>query len=748
MTNTRGPACEGLVDTLKGLFKKPDVAPQKLEDIRKSNRKSIDLVEKDLDRELKDTYESSDWVKKHLPPSAGTVKIADLETANVNGKQISNPAEIVKVAQQQLRTIKDIAARERPFMEKRRGLIDQASRINEASQLDQFWVDHKEELSISAVDRMRKLYRQSQPALSCGPKETWPFDFHDSKATDFTGDFKFKTSGEVKAPSQQNASEYLKALRDLMAIAEEAYLISTANAISYWDGVNENIDYKDLAYSKDIYRCLNRAQDQSTVSDLTNSFYHTVGVIIVGLYVAMFSKRSQPAMEELNDSTGTAASLPLPPDHWVYERSREDADMLDATDEELLRETIRRSTMSGQESSFDPDAVWQNFKYLADLRKQPEAKQDQDEEFDELELERLRLAGCGVIANSNTRESLDKQRSMHPKVMCGSIADVIQAIEREIALREQRDWLVNRTLECDDEENTILNAIKEQAINGRAKTIPELLNAIKHERDAAQISTINPSMEGFAESVQVILPRVARGFKDFVGRFSPSELAPDLHKPNDRFVEAVRKARYVDLAPIAITVPEGMHDHLLTYSNALLSAVEYTADLVDRVAGFNTYLAILVSHPDARFETKSNIVDYRKMEIKRKILSDAISICFKPGSLNTVRTYGDVIERNRDWDTLWPNLAKITKTLQIVDRKKLNTAVAECSRLLAKVEEMSRKGQLDDASPAVLQEVAEATFQLASELEFYSVVYFRIMAFETTLKETQKTIADIVLSAG
>lgn len=61
---------------------------------------------------------------------------------------------------------------------------------------------------------------------------------------------------------------------------------------------------------------------------------------------------------------------------------------------------------------------------------------------EDLERERICHAACGVIANANTRESLANACDMAPDYMSGSVADCIAATEREIALREERDELL------------------------------------------------------------------------------------------------------------------------------------------------------------------------------------------------------------------------------------------------------------------------------------------------------------------
>lgn len=60
---------------------------------------------------------------------------------------------------------------------------------------------------------------------------------------------------------------------------------------------------------------------------------------------------------------------------------------------------------------------------------------------DEVERLQMQLVACGVVAMANTRETATKQRDMHPDYMSASCQDVMAAVDREMALREERDQL-------------------------------------------------------------------------------------------------------------------------------------------------------------------------------------------------------------------------------------------------------------------------------------------------------------------
>lgn len=57
----------------------------------------------------------------------------------------------------------------------------------------------------------------------------------------------------------------------------------------------------------------------------------------------------------------------------------------------------------------------------------------------QIERLQMQLAACGVVALANTPGSAGEARQMHPDYMSGSCSDVADAVDREIAMRQQRD---------------------------------------------------------------------------------------------------------------------------------------------------------------------------------------------------------------------------------------------------------------------------------------------------------------------
>ena len=90
----------------------------------------------------------------------------------------------------------------------------------------------------------------------------------------------------------------------------------------------------------------------------------------------------------------------------------------------------------------------------------------------ENELQRIQLAACGVLAMSNTEDSLKQNYKMKPEYLCASVQDVHDAVLREIALRKENVKLKQVLDQIDDiqTDDGVANLVIAQA----AERIDEL----------------------------------------------------------------------------------------------------------------------------------------------------------------------------------------------------------------------------------------------------------------------------------
>ena len=69
------------------------------------------------------------------------------------------------------------------------------------------------------------------------------------------------------------------------------------------------------------------------------------------------------------------------------------------------------------------------------MRERDALRKELEEAKEQLEIERMRLVACGVIAICDTAESAKQARDMHPDYMSGSCNDVARRVDECIDLR-------------------------------------------------------------------------------------------------------------------------------------------------------------------------------------------------------------------------------------------------------------------------------------------------------------------------
>lgn len=125
----------------------------------------------------------------------------------------------------------------------------------------------------------------------------------------------------------------------------------------------------------------------------------------------------------------------------LIERLRDDDCDFDMQHRELIACEIERLE---KEKTAALEAVYHEVEKVVTLKHKLEG---------ELEAERIRHAACGVIALSNTLDSAKQARQMKDEYWSASCADVANAVDREMALRD-------KLAECEAREAKLRDALK------------------------------------------------------------------------------------------------------------------------------------------------------------------------------------------------------------------------------------------------------------------------------------------------
>lgn len=241
-----------------------------------------------------------------------------------------------------------------------------------------------------------------------------------------------------------------------------------------------------------------------------------------------------------------------------------------------------------------------------------------------------------------------------------------------------------------------------------------------------------------------VFPSIKESFDGFMARFSPNEQGLALTGTQKVFLHDVAKHNFADIGPLTAFVPEGLAVTYLEYAIVLDNAVAHCAHLMDHVlVPYSAYLAALVTNSEQKLSGQNIRLDYPAMAKERDAYNAALGSCFTPGSSRAETTLSKVVKRNADWSAVFTTVDNLVQTMNKVDRRLLKRKMDECTDLLDRISAKIKRDEFEGLNPQVLDNLADGAYQVASELEFYSVIYYKVLALTESVNQTVKHFGSV-----
>ncbi len=210
-------------------------------------------------------------------------------------------------------------------------------------------------------------------------------------------------------------------------------------------------------------------------------------------------------------------------------------------------------------------------------------------------------------------------------------------------------------------------------------------------------------------------------------------------------MKTIEKRPYLTLEAYGAHVPEGLKSTYLDYAIALQAAATHCHDNAQKALDeYSILLAQIITNRQLKYSMKSNVVSYAKQEEDRNALTAAMGACFTLGSTKATSTYGDVVSSNGEWQAVLRTMHITMDLLNRMKRDTLHKKAEECSENLALIIKQIKSGEFEGAGPEAIKNLSDGAYQAGSELELFSVVYFKATVLATAISDTMKNITKIV----
>ncbi len=240
-----------------------------------------------------------------------------------------------------------------------------------------------------------------------------------------------------------------------------------------------------------------------------------------------------------------------------------------------------------------------------------------------------------------------------------------------------------------------------------------------------------------------LMPNIITGL---AGVQDISQLPAVVALPSDqrRFLELVKKVSFAEVRSLRAYVPEGFSGSLVDYSLTLKQAAEFVSPLQAQLLHpFNVLLGVLLSSSDARRLTDDKALFYGRLQTEREHRIAQIGGFFHGGK-ESHRPISEVMSRNGDWETLLDQSRQATAMINSVDRALLSQSVKQADETLKLIAQLLEQGKLQHVTPETSRALSEGALQVAQQLEFYSVVHYRILGLNSCVQDTTALVAKVL----
>lgn len=253
------------------------------------------------------------------------------------------------------------------------------------------------------------------------------------------------------------------------------------------------------------------------------------------------------------------------------------------------------------------------------------------------------------------------------------------------------------------------------------------------------------SVDSFTSSLKRLLPSIFGGVKEAKG-FANDGIEPSkikFTKEQAKFLKVVKDLRFVAIADMRANVPSGFHGKYADYLAVLTKASAYTRNVDSNVVQpYLRFLATCVSDRRMAVATERGNLRADELEKSRKLHDDAIGSFFVKNDTTQLKI-AQVVDNQSDWEGVFRGLEAVSANLQAVDGKGLQKSLYQAEDYLKILKEgLGRSEEPINLSRETSERLAVETYQVACELEFYSILNYRFTALDAAISRTMDTIVD------
>lgn len=218
-----------------------------------------------------------------------------------------------------------------------------------------------------------------------------------------------------------------------------------------------------------------------------------------------------------------------------------------------------------------------------------------------------------------------------------------------------------------------------------------------------------------------------------------------LGREHRAFLERINLHSYGELREHKAFCPAGLNVPYIQYLSELDKALDHVLQFQPKaLQPYLVFLAQLTSSRNAALSTDNHDRENKAVQEARAAFDKTFAEMFRSNIHETTTKVGKVIERNADWPEVFKLSTVLATKIEGIKLTNIQNQVKQAEDYLDIIFHLAQTGKLESATPEVLTAIAEGAYQIASELEFLSVIYYRCLTVNQAIKDTMESLMKTV----
>lgn len=269
-----------------------------------------------------------------------------------------------------------------------------------------------------------------------------------------------------------------------------------------------------------------------------------------------------------------------------------------------------------------------------------------------------------------------------------------------------------------------------------------MLDSIRIESELISLEAFAPS-QGL-KAITARLPSLVTKVSDFVSEKFSSKPTEFRLVDSRASTQALKVVNYGDIRTLQAFKSPGQSVPYLELIGVLESI---QSELVDRLmpealVPFDTWLAIQLTNPEQLSSVRNGAHIQGFVQHNVESFAKKLSACFDPKDPSTSTELGDLMRRNADWEVIVKRSNALAEKAMSLPRKEIVTIT---ERITTNLNTLIERIRAEDSgytlSGSTVAALASLCYNLAREIEFYSVFMYQVQLHSQALEDTAKQLA-------